>query len=107
MDIEGLGEKVVEELYNLGYIKRIVDIYNLKNHKEELTKLDGYGEKSIDNLLTAIDKSKINSLERVLFALGIDEVGAKTSKILAKRYQNLDALIETKKEELLAIKDIG
>lgn len=107
MDIEGLGEKVVEELYNYGFIKEVNDIYHLKNYKEEIIKIEGYGNKSVDNMLSAIEKSKENSLERLLFALGIDEVGAKTSKILAKRFINLEELIDASKEDLLAIKDIG
>jgi len=107
MDIEGLGEKVVEDLYNLGFIKNITDIYSLKDHVEELIKKDGYGKKSIENMIEAVEKSKNNSLEKLLFALGIDEVGAKTSKILAKRYIDLDSLADASKEELLNIKDIG
>lgn len=107
MDIEGLGEKVVEDLYNLGFVRSCLDIYYLKNHREELIEIDGYGKKSIDNMIEAIEKSKNNSLERLLFALGIDEVGAKTSKILAKRYENLEALMNAEKQELLMIKDIG
>jgi len=107
MDIEGLGEKVVEDLYNLGFVKEISDIYHLSDYKDELVKVDGYGKKSVDNMLDAIEKSKSNSLERLLFALGIDEIGVKTSKILAKRFMSLDDLINASKEELVAIKDIG
>ncbi len=107
MNIEGLGEKVVEDLYNLGFVKCVQDIYKLDTHAEELVKLDGYGRKSIDNLLKAIEESKKNSLERLLFALGIDEVGVKTAKILTKRFSDIDMLINAQKEELLAIKDIG
>jgi len=107
MDIEGLGEKVVEDLYNLGFVKNIIDIYKLDEHKEKLINMDGYGKKSVSNMLEAIEKSKQNSLEKLLFALGIDEVGAKTSKILAKRYSDVDLLANASKEELISIKDIG
>lgn len=107
MDIEGLGEKVVEDLYNLGFVKTVMDIYRLERHKDDLVKVDGYGKKSVENMLLAIETSKSNSLEKLLFALGIDEVGAKTSKILAKRYGELDELIRASKDELMAIKDIG
>jgi DNA ligase (NAD+) len=107
MDIDGLGEKVVEDLYNLGFVKSITDVYDLGDYEEQLIKVDGYGKKSVNNMLEAIEKSKRNSLERLLFALGIDEVGAKTSKILAKRYLDIDSLINATKEELIAIKDIG
>ena len=107
MDIEGLGEKVVEDLYNLGFIKGVLDVFFLGEHRDELMELEGYGKKSVDNMLQAIENSKNNSLERLLFALGINEVGAKTSKILAKRYGDIEALINASKEELIAIKDIG
>jgi DNA ligase (NAD+) len=107
MDIEGLGEKVVEELYNLGFIKSVVDIYDINSYANELKNLEGYGEKSINNMIDAIEKSKTLSLERVLFALGIKEVGAKTSKILAKRYRDIEALFAVSEEELKNIKDIG
>lgn len=107
MDIEGLGEKVIEELYNLGFIKDISDIYDINKYYEELCKVEGYGEKSINNMVAAIESSKSLSLERLLFALGIKEVGAKTSKILAKRYRSMNDLILASEEELKDIKDIG
>ena len=107
MDIEGLGEKVVEDLYNLNFVKTIEDVYLLKNYREQLIKIDGYGVKSVDNMLEAIEISKKNSLERLLFALGIDEVGAKLSKILAKRYISIDKLMNASQDELLQIKDVG
>lgn len=107
MNIEGLGEKVVEDLYNLGFVESVVDIYKLEKHKEELIELDGYGKKSVENMLEAVNVSKNNSLEKLLFALGIDEVGVKTSKILAKRYKDLDSLMNADMDELMKIKDVG
>lgn len=107
MDIEGMGEKVVEDLYNLGFIKRIDEIYSLYTHRDELVKLSGYGEKSIDNMLTSIEYSKKNSLDRLLFALGIGEIGEKTSKVLAKEFKNLDHIEKASIEELKGVKDIG
>lgn len=107
MDIDGLGERVVEDLYNEGFVKKVSDIYRLEKYKEDIKSLEGYGEKSVENMLMAIEKSKGNSLERLIFALGVDEVGAKTSKILAKRFLNLDMILMAKKNELMAIKDIG
>jgi len=107
MDIEGLGEKVVEELYNLGYIKKITDIYYLKDHKEALKKLEGYGELSVSNLLDSIEKSKQNPLERVIAALGIRYVGTKVSKILAKEFCSLDGLLNATYDQLNNIRDIG
>lgn len=107
MDIEGLGEKVVEELYNLGYIRKITDIYYLYNYKEQLKQLEGYGELSVNNLLESIEKSKENSLERVIASLGIRYVGAKVSKILAKQFCSLDNLLNASYDELNNIRDIG
>lgn len=107
MNIEGLGDAIIEDFYNIGYIKSFVDIYNLNNHKEELKLLEGFGNKSIDNLLMSIENSKKNSLEKLLFAIGIRNVGAKTGKILAKRYNNIDNIINASIEDLMSIKDIG
>ena len=107
MDIEGLGEKVAEQFFNQGFFHNIVEIYSLMNHRDEVIALDGWKEKSIDNLITAIDKSKSNSLERVLFGLGIKEIGAKMAKNLSKIYGNIDALANATEEELLEIPDVG
>ena len=107
MDIEGLGEKVVEELYNLGYIKKITDIYYLEKHVKQLEQLEGYGELSVKNLINSINKSKENPLERVIAALGIRYVGAKVSKILAKEFCSLDNLLNATFDQLNNIRDIG
>lgn len=107
MNIDGLGERIIEDFYNMGFIKDISDIYRLDNHKEDLMELEGFGEKSITNLLTSIENSKSNSLEKTLFALGIRYVGKKTAKILAKKYKTIDALINASEEELTSINDIG
>lgn len=107
MNIDGFGESIVEDFYNIGYLKTIPDYYRLYNHKEELKELEGFGEKSINNLLDSIEASKKNSLEMLLFALGIRFVGKETAKVLAKHYKNIDALLNTTKEELLSIEDIG
>lgn len=107
MDIETMGEKAAELFFNEGYIDSIPSIYELKNHREEIIQMDGWSYKSIDNLLDAIEKSKENSLEKLLFGLGIKEVGEKMAKILAKRYKNLEAFYEVSEEELLEIPDVG
>jgi DNA ligase (NAD+) len=107
MDISGLGERIMEDFYNQGLIRSIMDIYNLKDHKEELIELEGFGNKSVDNLLLAIEDSKQNSLERLLFALGIEQVGEKTAKVLAKKYETMDNLMNASFEELQQITDIG
>ncbi|MDD4028078.1 MAG: NAD-dependent DNA ligase LigA [Bacilli bacterium] len=107
MNIEGLGESILEEFYNMGYIKTIDDIYYLSKYKDELSNLFGYGEKSINKLLESIENSKSNSLERLLYGLGIRQVGLKTAKTLAKKYKNIDNLINSNEEELSNISDIG
>jgi len=107
MNIDGLGDRIMEDFYNFGFIKNIVDIYNLKNHKQDLIRLEGFGDKSVNNLLEAIENSKSNSLEKLIFALGIPHVGAKTAKILAQNFNTLDELINTKEDELVNIPDIG
>ncbi|MGM9882074.1 MAG: NAD-dependent DNA ligase LigA [Bacilli bacterium] len=107
MNIDGMGESVIEDLYNEGFITNITDIYNIDNYKDELINLEGYGEKKIANLKTAIENSKKNSLEKLLFGLGIRNVGAKTAKILARNYKNIDNLINATLEELTSINDVG
>ena len=107
MNIEGFGDNITEDFYNMGYLKRVYDYYTLYNHKNELMSLEGFGEKSIIKLLSSIEKSKENSLERLLFALGIRHVGAKTAKVLAKNFKNIDNLKQATYEELLNINDIG
>ena len=107
MNIDGLGERIIEDFYNMGFIKSISDIYLLSNHKEDLIELEGFGEKSVNNLLESIENSKNNSLEKVLFALGIRHVGKKTAKILAQKYKTIDNLIEASESELTNVNDIG
>lgn len=107
MNIDGLGDRIMEDFYNLGFIHNIVDIYHLKEHKEDLVELEGFGTKSIQNLLDSIEKSKENSLENLLFALGISQIGEKNAKILAKHYRTIDNLKNATLEELTEIQDIG
>lgn len=107
MNIDGLGERIIEDFYNMGIITKIEDIYNLDTKKEDLIELEGFGTKSINNLLTSIEASKSNSLERLLFGLGIPGIGAKTAKVLAKKYDTLENLMNASCEELTEIKDIG
>lgn len=107
MNIEGLGERIIEDFYNMEIIKTIPDIYNLKTKREELIELEGFGPKSVDNLIDNIELSKQNSLERLLFAIGIAGIGEKNAKLLAKKYNNLDNLMNASIEELTNIPDIG
>ena len=107
MNIDGLGDRIMEDFYNFGFIRNIADIYSLKQHEKDLIQLEGFGDKSIMNLLEAIEKSKENSLERLIFALGIPHVGAKTAKILATKFKKMEILENATIEELINISDIG
>ena len=107
MDIEGMGDKVVEEFFNEKFISDITSIYDLSKYRNDIINIDGWSDKSIDKLLDAIEQSKHNSLERLLFGLGIKEVGEKMAKILAKKYLNLEAFTSISVEQYLEIKDVG
>ena len=107
MNIDGLGEKIVEDFFNFGFIEKISDIYKLENHRKDLITLEGYGDKSVSKLLDAIDDSKNNSLEKLIFGLGIEHVGVKTAKILAQNFKTLDNLINCNIDSLVSIPDIG
>ena len=107
MNIDGLGDRIMEDFYNYGFTRKISDIYKLNSKREELIELEGFGIKSVDTMLDNIEKSKSNSLDRLLFALGINGIGAKTSKILCKYYTSIDALKNASEEELSNIYDIG
>lgn len=107
MDIEGMGEKVVEEFFGLGYLNEIPDIFELYKKKDEIIQIDGWSHKSMDNLIDAIENSKRNSLEKLLTGLGIKEVGTKMAKTLAKRYGNLDNLMNANVLDLMLINDVG
>ena len=107
MNIDGLGEKIIEDFYNFGYIKKITDIYYLDKYNDELTELEGFGDKSITNLLKSVENSKEKSLEKLLFGLGIRQVGSKMAKTLAKYYLTIDNLSKTSIEELSDIPDVG
>ena len=107
MNILGLGDRIMEDFFNYGYIKEFSDIYKLDKYKEELTLLEGFGNKSIEAILKSIEDSKQNSLYRLLFALGINGIGAKTAKLLCKYYTTIDSLIDATEEELATIRDIG
>ncbi len=107
MNIEGLGERIIEDFYNMKFITNIIDIYNIKDRKEELIELEGFGDKSVNKLLDNIEKSKENSLEKLLFAIGISGIGEKNAKILAKKFMNIDNLMNASLEDLTNISDVG
>ena len=105
MDIEGLGEETVEQLYEAGLIKSIADIYTLK--KEELLPLERMAEKSVNNLLEGVEKSKQVPFPKVLFAIGIRYVGETVAKKLAKHFKSMEAIRAASFEELVAVDEIG
>ena len=105
MNIEGLGEKIVESLYNNELIKTIADIYYLK--QEDIQSLKKDGKKFAQNLIDAIEQSKKNDLDRLICALGIRHIGTKSAKTLAKRFKSIDGLINASFEELVMTEDIG
>ncbi len=107
MNIIGFGDRIIEDFYNLGYLKDYADFYDLKDHKTELMELEGFGGKSVDNLLEEIEKSKNNSLERLLFGISIRHIGEKTADILARNFKNIDNLMNASFEDISVIKDIG
>lgn len=107
MNIDGIGDRIVEDFYNLGYLKSYEDFYDLKNYKEELMELEGFGAKSINNLLDEIENSKKNSLERLLFGLSIRHVGTKTADILGRKFLSLENIMNASFDDISDVKDIG
>ncbi|MDK7301500.1 NAD-dependent DNA ligase LigA [Staphylococcus hominis] len=105
MNIDGLGNKIIQQLYHHQLIKDVGDIFYL--NKEDLLPLERMGTKKVENLLSAIEHAKQNSLEHLLFGLGIRHLGAKASQILAEKFETMDRLLKVTEEELIAIHDIG
>ena len=105
MNIDGLGEAIVEALCSNGLIESPADLYELK--EEDLLKLPKFKEKSAKNLIDAINKSKENRLDRLIFAIGIRGIGRRSAELLCKRFGDIDSIIKAKKEDLLAIDTFG
>ena len=106
-DIEGLGEALIGSLVDLNLIRTFADIYSLKEKREELISLERMGQKSVNNLLAAIEKSKTQPFHRVLFALGIRYVGSGAAKKIADQFSSIDELINASEESIEAVYDIG
>ena len=107
MDIEGLGEKQIEQLYSIGYLTDASDIYLLNNYEKDLLQLERFGDKKVQNLLQAIENSKTAPFDKFIFGLGIRHIGAKAAKSLAKRYSTIYELSNATYEELISIEDFG
>ena len=107
MDIEGMGEKVVDQLVTLGFLKNIASVYELHQFRDKLIELERWGEKKVDNLLEAIEESKKRPLHRLIFGLGIRFIGEGAAKILAKHFNNLDNIMKASKEDFTSIYEIG
>lgn len=107
MNISGLGDKIVEKFIELGKIKTIVDIYSLKEYREELENLEKMGQKSVDNLINNIEASKNRDFSKVLYALGIPFVGKFNANLLTKNFKNIENLKNQSIENLLSVKGIG
>ncbi|SJZ33844.1 NAD-dependent DNA ligase LigA [Anaerorhabdus furcosa] len=107
MNIDGLGEKKVEQFHKAGWLNKVDDIFKLKDHREEIIELDKFGVKSYENLVAAIEQCKSNPLDKLLFGLGIRQVGSKAARILANRYKTMDALMNATVEDLVTVDDIG
>ena len=107
MDIDGIGEKLVESLFNEGLVRDIADFYLLKDHEEDLMMMDGIGKKTCESMFKAIEDSKKNDLYQLICGLAIPLVGKKTAIVLANHYQNLDKLMASSLEELSSLSDVG
>ena len=106
-NIDSLGDKLCEQLFQAGFITDIASIFRLKAQYESLIVLPGLGEKSINKLIDAVEESKKNNLDLLLFGLGIRHVGAKASKLICKRFKNMDGIMNANLDELVAIPDVG
>ncbi len=107
MDIEGLGEAVVDTLVAKGFIRSYADLYTLHRRRDELAALERFGKKSVENLLAGIEKSKARSFDRKIFALGIRFVGQGVAKLLADRYHSIAGMMRAEREELMSIPGVG
>lgn len=107
LNIEGLGESLIERLYDKGYIRKIADIFSIYSIRDELIQMERMGEKSADNLISSIDKTKSSELEKWIFAIGIPNMGKKTSKTLAKKFKSIYSIMKADISELESVEDFG
>lgn len=107
MNIDGLGPSVIETLLEQGFIKGIADLYYLDEHKEDLLKIERMGKKSVENLLTAIEKTKTNNIDKLIFGFGIRHIGARAAQLLADKFATIDELCKATVEEIVSIPEFG
>jgi DNA ligase (NAD+) len=107
MNIEGLGPAIIDTFLEKGFIDGFYSLYQLQDKKDKLAEIEGFGIKSIDNLLTSIEKSKSNNIDRLLFGFGIRHIGQKASKILAQEFGSIDDIANATVDELLKLEDFG
>lgn len=106
-NIDSLGDKLITQLFEEGFIKSIPDIFKLEQYYDELILLERFGKKSCDNLISAINESKHNNLDKLLFGLGIRHVGAKTAKIICQKFKNIENIMNASIEEIAEINNVG
>ncbi|MDQ3022075.1 MAG: NAD-dependent DNA ligase LigA [Bacteroidota bacterium] len=107
MEIEGLGESIIDIFLKKGFLKNYADIYDLKNYKDELKGIERFGAKSVDNILSAVEESKNKPFDKVLFALGVRHIGERTAKILSNHFGSIENLAMASEEEILNVHEIG
>ncbi len=107
MNIDGLGPAIIEQLLNEELIKGIADLYYLAEHVEKLKDLEGFGQKSVDNMLSSVEKSKQNNIDRLIFGFGIRHIGVRGAQLLAQNYNSIDEIAEAGVEQLIQINEFG
>ncbi|RTZ68590.1 MAG: hypothetical protein DSZ21_01490 [Tenericutes bacterium] len=107
MNIEGVSNEILRKFILKGFITDVASLYKLEEYKDQILKLEGFKEKSVNNILESIEKSKNQDLDKLIFGIGIRHVGAKNASILARRFGSIKAIMEASKEEIKAIRDLG
>lgn len=107
MNIDGLGTSLIELLYDKGFISEIADLYYLKDKKQELISLDRMGQKSVENLLNSIEKSKSNNIDKLIFGFGIRHIGARAAQLLSENFESIDEIVQANFEEIKNIHEFG
>lgn len=107
MNLSSLGDKIIEDFYNYGFIRDITDFYNLDKYYNDIMEIEGFGTKKIDDILFGIEMSKRNSLEKLIYGLGIKRVGNKNALLLAKKFKNMNNLMNASIFDIANVHDLG